>query len=263
MSRSNRARQPGRLRSGTMTLEPTTTVALDRRLAQEQSICRAALRRRGAGPRRRARLVRRGRHRDRAVRRRARHGRHAVPHRLDHQDVRGRRGAAAARRGRARPVRPGRRPPAGDGSERLRARHRRPAAVAQLGPAGRDERPVVGAHRGRRLGRPARQPPAAAGSVPAPGSTTPTSATPSSASSSDACAGCRGTRPSARACSTPSVWRGPPCARRPRARRGGRVHPLADLVHVEPEHHAGAMAPAGQLWSTVGGPLPVGHLPRR
>jgi CubicO group peptidase (beta-lactamase class C family) len=32
---------------------------------------------------------------------------------------------------------------------------------------------------------------------------------------------------------------------------GWAVHPLADLVHVEPEHHAGAMAPAGQLWSTV------------
>lgn len=29
------------------------------------------------------------------------------------------------------------------------------------------------------------------------------------------------------------------------------VHPLADLLHVEPEHDAAAMAPAGQLWSTV------------
>ena len=29
------------------------------------------------------------------------------------------------------------------------------------------------------------------------------------------------------------------------------MHPLADLLHVEPEHDAGAMAPAGQLWSTV------------
>ena len=26
---------------------------------------------------------------------------------------------------------------------------------------------------------------------------------------------------------------------------------MADLLHVEPEHDAGAMAPAGQLWSTV------------
>jgi CubicO group peptidase (beta-lactamase class C family) len=32
---------------------------------------------------------------------------------------------------------------------------------------------------------------------------------------------------------------------------GWGVHPLADLLHVEPEHDAGAMAPAGQLWSTV------------
>ena len=29
------------------------------------------------------------------------------------------------------------------------------------------------------------------------------------------------------------------------------VHPLADLLYVEPEHDAGSMAPAGQLWSTV------------
>ncbi|MEV7396042.1 serine hydrolase domain-containing protein [Aeromicrobium sp. NPDC092404] len=32
---------------------------------------------------------------------------------------------------------------------------------------------------------------------------------------------------------------------------GLAVHPWADLVHVEPEHDAVAMAPAGQLWSTV------------
>ncbi len=32
---------------------------------------------------------------------------------------------------------------------------------------------------------------------------------------------------------------------------GWAVHPLADLVHVEPEHDAGALGPAGQLWSTV------------
>lgn len=32
---------------------------------------------------------------------------------------------------------------------------------------------------------------------------------------------------------------------------GLAVHPFADLVHPEPEHDAGAMAPAGQLWSTV------------
>jgi CubicO group peptidase (beta-lactamase class C family) len=35
------------------------------------------------------------------------------------------------------------------------------------------------------------------------------------------------------------------------AAHGLGVHPLADLVHVEPEHDAAAMAPAGQLWSTV------------
>jgi CubicO group peptidase (beta-lactamase class C family) len=35
------------------------------------------------------------------------------------------------------------------------------------------------------------------------------------------------------------------------AAAGWGVHPLADLLHVEPEHDAGAMAPAGQLWSTV------------
>jgi CubicO group peptidase (beta-lactamase class C family) len=35
------------------------------------------------------------------------------------------------------------------------------------------------------------------------------------------------------------------------ASRGLGVHPLADLLHVEPEHDGAAMAPAGQLWSTV------------
>lgn len=33
---------------------------------------------------------------------------------------------------------------------------------------------------------------------------------------------------------------------------GLAVHPFADLVHDEPTHDARAMAPAGQLWSTVG-----------
>ena len=32
---------------------------------------------------------------------------------------------------------------------------------------------------------------------------------------------------------------------------GLAVHPRADLVHVEPEHDAVSMGPAGQLWSTV------------
>ena len=32
---------------------------------------------------------------------------------------------------------------------------------------------------------------------------------------------------------------------------GLAVHPFADLLHHEPEHDAGAMAPAGQLWSTA------------
>ncbi len=32
---------------------------------------------------------------------------------------------------------------------------------------------------------------------------------------------------------------------------GYAVHPFADLLLVEPEHDAGAMAPAGQLWTTV------------
>jgi CubicO group peptidase (beta-lactamase class C family) len=32
---------------------------------------------------------------------------------------------------------------------------------------------------------------------------------------------------------------------------GLAVHPLADLLHMEPEHDAASMAPAGQLWSTV------------
>lgn len=35
------------------------------------------------------------------------------------------------------------------------------------------------------------------------------------------------------------------------AAHGWGVHPLADVLHVEPEHDAGAMAPAGQFWSTV------------
>jgi CubicO group peptidase (beta-lactamase class C family) len=37
----------------------------------------------------------------------------------------------------------------------------------------------------------------------------------------------------------------------PPAAPGLAVHPWADLVQPEPEHDAGAMAPAGQLWSTV------------
>lgn len=32
---------------------------------------------------------------------------------------------------------------------------------------------------------------------------------------------------------------------------GWAVHPFADVLMAEPEHDAGAMAPAGQLWSTV------------
>lgn len=36
-----------------------------------------------------------------------------------------------------------------------------------------------------------------------------------------------------------------------RAALGLAVHPFADLLLPEPEHDAGAMAPAGQLWSTV------------
>lgn len=36
-----------------------------------------------------------------------------------------------------------------------------------------------------------------------------------------------------------------------KAAQGFAVHPLADLLLTEPEHDAGAMAPAGQLWSTV------------
>ncbi|MCW2838594.1 MAG: serine hydrolase [Aeromicrobium sp.] len=36
------------------------------------------------------------------------------------------------------------------------------------------------------------------------------------------------------------------------AATGLAVHPLAALLHLEPEHDAGSMAPAGQLWSTVG-----------
>jgi CubicO group peptidase (beta-lactamase class C family) len=36
-----------------------------------------------------------------------------------------------------------------------------------------------------------------------------------------------------------------------RAATGYAVHPWADVLHAEPEHDAGAMAPAGQLWSTA------------
>ncbi|MEO9152539.1 MAG: serine hydrolase domain-containing protein [Lapillicoccus sp.] len=36
-----------------------------------------------------------------------------------------------------------------------------------------------------------------------------------------------------------------------KAAQGLAVHPLADLLLIEPEHDAGAMAAAGQLWSTV------------
>lgn len=40
-------------------------------------------------------------------------------------------------------------------------------------------------------------------------------------------------------------------APQPPAARGWAVHPWADLVLPEPAHDAGAMAPAGQLWSTT------------
>jgi len=36
-----------------------------------------------------------------------------------------------------------------------------------------------------------------------------------------------------------------------RAAQGYAVHPWSDEVLAEPEHHAGAMAPAGQLWATA------------
>lgn len=36
-----------------------------------------------------------------------------------------------------------------------------------------------------------------------------------------------------------------------KAAQGLAVHPFADVLLAEPEHDAGAMAPAGQLWSTV------------
>ena len=36
-----------------------------------------------------------------------------------------------------------------------------------------------------------------------------------------------------------------------RAAQGLAVHPFADVLLPEPEHDAGAMAPAGQLWTTV------------
>lgn len=41
--------------------------------------------------------------------------------------------------------------------------------------------------------------------------------------------------------------------------RGFAVHPYADLVHDEPANDTGAMAPAGQLWSTVGDLLSFGQ----
>src|SRR3954470_11027296 len=37
----------------------------------------------------------------------------------------------------------------------------------------------------------------------------------------------------------------------PPAAAGVAVHPWADVVLPEPEHHAGVMAPAGQLWATL------------
>src|SRR4029453_15567365 len=37
----------------------------------------------------------------------------------------------------------------------------------------------------------------------------------------------------------------------PPAAEGSAVHPWADVVLPEPEHHAGVMAAAGQLWATL------------
>ena len=45
--------------------------------------------------------------------------------------------------------------------------------------------------------------------------------------------------------------------------RGYVVHPWHDTLREEPRTDTGAMAPAGQLWSTVDGPGPVGGVPRR
>ena len=47
------------------------------------------------------------------------------------------------------------------------------------------------------------------------------------------------------------------------AAAGTAVHPWADVVLPEPEHHAGVMAAAGQLWATLDRPRPVRRVPAR
>ena len=203
-----------------------------------------ALDRRGHRARRRAGVGRRRR-------RRARRGhRHAVQGRLDHQDPDGRAGAPARRRGAAVAGRPG---VGRAGRGRLRRPLDPPAARAHRRAPGRAGRVVVGAHRGRDLRgarggqrRDARRP-----STPTGASTTPTSATGCSARSSPGCAARPGGRPSSErildaARHDPHVL---PGLRRPRA--GWSVHPYAQTLIPEPLPDTAAMAPAGQVWSTV------------
>ena len=179
--------------------------------------------------------------------------RHAVPHRLDHQDLRGASWCCACATRAGWTCRPARRPPA-------RAPRRRAVTIAQLlshtaGLRAETPRPVVGAHRraatgptsldelGRRAGFASR---------PAAGSTTPTSASPCSASSSAGSAAGRGTRSSS--AEHPRPARHGADDSDARSRRSAPGWPCTrgpTCVLPEPEHDAGAMAPAGQLWSTV------------
>ena len=105
----------------------------------------------GRPPRRRADL---GVRRRRGRRRRGGRGdtRHAVPSRLDHEDVHGRSDHAAARRGQARPRGHARQARRGRGAHAVDP----PASLARVGPAARDARRLVADASLRASGRAAR-----------------------------------------------------------------------------------------------------------
>ena len=185
-----------------------------------------------------------------------------VPARLDHQDDDRDPGDAAARRGVLRPRRPALPAPAGHAGRR---HHPAPAARARLRPAARARRPVVGA-----------RPPAATSASSWP--TWPSTRSPGRRSGtyhySNLAYGLLG---AVLQRVTGESWADlvgkrvldplgmkrttyPPVE--PYA-RGYVVHPLDDSLHEEPRLDSGAMAPAGQLWSTVDRHGQVGGVPGR
>ena len=185
--------------------------------------------------------------------------RHAVPPRLDHEDVHRGRDHAAARRGQARPR--------GHARQARRGRRARadaaPAALAHVGPAARDARRRLAASALRRRARAARdaRPRRSRCCRRARASTTRTSRSRCSASSSSASRG----MPYARATSQQRLLH---AARARAARRSSPIEPAATGYLVQPyvegvwdeaPVETGAWIAAGQMWGTVARPLRAGR----